>query len=107
MPSKTVGGRGSTSEALRPGADGDGKLSSESLGAGLTFSSGGNDEDKKNELDGEDERDDEDPVAPESKDDHDGDDSSFDDEPPSVLGIVETSSPKRELSLSSPLMALK
>ena len=72
---------------LRPGTDGDWKLSSESPGAGLAFSSEGNDDDKKNELDNEDERDDEDPVAPETKDENYGDDSSIDDEPPSVLVI--------------------
>jgi hypothetical protein len=38
-------------------------------------------------LDNEDERDDEDPVAPETKDENYGDDSSIDDEPPSVLLI--------------------
>ncbi len=82
-PSETVVGRGPTSVALRPEVDGDWKLSSGSPSSGLALSSGGNDEAKRDESDGEYERDDDDPVALETEGNREEDDSSFDDESPS------------------------
>ncbi len=56
--------------ALGPEVDGNWKLSSGSPSAGLALSSGGNDEAKSDESDGEYERDDNDPVALETEGNH-------------------------------------
>lgn len=71
--------------ALGPEVDGDWKLSSGSPSAGLALSSRGNDEAKSDELDGEYERDDNDPVALETEGNQEEDDSSFDDESPRLM----------------------